>query len=100
MTEDVLRWLQAWYARHCDGDWEHSWGVRIETLDNPGWHVKIDLAGTSLEGRSFTDVVEMRSEWDWVECRVEDDAFRGYGGAGTLTEILEIFRSWAESGPK
>jgi hypothetical protein len=33
---EILPWLQGWYATQCDGDWEHEYGVSIETLDNPG----------------------------------------------------------------
>ena len=36
-----LSYLTAWFARQCDGDWEHDLGIRIETLDNPGWAVDI-----------------------------------------------------------
>ncbi|WP_223778749.1 Imm53 family immunity protein [Streptomyces sp. 135] len=25
----LLDWLQNWYARQCDGDWEHEWSVEI-----------------------------------------------------------------------
>jgi hypothetical protein len=28
--------LEAWYASRCDGEWEHGYGISIETLDNPG----------------------------------------------------------------
>lgn len=41
-----ITWLEAWYQQNCDGYWEHSYGIEIETLDNPGWHVKIDLRET------------------------------------------------------
>jgi hypothetical protein len=34
--EDLLEWLMRWYAAHCDGEWEHTYGVVIDTLDNPG----------------------------------------------------------------
>lgn len=37
-----------WYVRECDDDWEHSYGVKIDTLDNPGWTIAIDLRETSL----------------------------------------------------
>ena len=36
---DELSWLQQWYSAHCDGEWEHGFGVTIATLDNPGWSV-------------------------------------------------------------
>ena len=29
--------LENWYAGQCNGVWEHGCGVRIDTLDNPGW---------------------------------------------------------------
>lgn len=35
--------IQQWYARQCDGDWEHASGIRIESTDNPGWQATIQL---------------------------------------------------------
>lgn len=32
----LLYRLQQWYHSMCDGDWEHCYGVKIETSDNPG----------------------------------------------------------------
>jgi hypothetical protein len=94
---EILIWIQDWYEAQCDGDWEHDYGVEINTLDNPGWMVKVDLAGTSLEGASFATVDEThRSEDDWMHCEVRDGCFRGAGGTHNLLEILQLFRSWAE----
>jgi hypothetical protein len=42
----VLERLQTWYSSHCDGEWEHDFGVQIGTLHNPGWTLRIDLTGT------------------------------------------------------
>ena len=39
----LLNRIQDWYKINCDGDWEHSYGYKIETLDNHGWSVIIDL---------------------------------------------------------
>ena len=49
-AEHVLEWLQSWSSEQCDGDWEHEWGVTIETVDNPGWFVKVNLEETALAG--------------------------------------------------
>ena len=38
---DALNWINGWFQSNCDGDWEHGFGITIETLDNPGWCVKI-----------------------------------------------------------
>jgi hypothetical protein len=88
---DELERLQAWYGSECNGDWEHQSGIRIQTLDNPGWAVDIDLVDTVIEGRAFVDVVIDRSETDWIHCKVEGDVFKGRGGPGNLREILCVF---------
>jgi hypothetical protein len=49
---ETLSGLQDWYARQCDGDWEHQFGISIESLDNPGWPIRIDLHGTALAERA------------------------------------------------
>lgn len=50
---NLLSWLQEWYSENCNGDWEHSDGIRIATLDNPGWSIKISLLDTSIESKAF-----------------------------------------------
>ncbi|UWE13062.1 immunity 53 family protein [Actinacidiphila bryophytorum] len=92
----VMDWLQEWYAARCDGDWEHEWGVEIGTLDNPGWSVRIDLGGTGLEGRDFPRRDLRRSEDDWVVAWTSEGAFRAACGPRNLTEVLVLFRGWAE----
>lgn len=94
---DVWTWLRAWYVTQCDGDWEHQYGVEIETLDNPGWTVTIDLAETTLESKSFDRVAIHRSEDDWSVCRVEERRFRGACGPVNLGEVLHTFRAWVSS---
>jgi hypothetical protein len=69
--------------------------VKIETLDNPGWTVEIDLAETDLEGRQFTEINQLGSERDWIHCKVEDRKFFGNGGAPMLEPILRTFLEWA-----
>ena len=92
---NMLEWLQNWYFQHCDGDWEHNYGIKIDTLDNPGWLVEIDLTDTDLEFEPFEKVEVEYSEQDWIHCRVQDGVFRGAGGPNNLQDILEIFYKWA-----
>ena len=95
--DTLLAWLQDWYERHCDGDWEHGYGVSIETLDNPGWSVRIDLRGTALAGQPLTLAREDTSETDWFQYWIQDDVFHGAGGPRNLSAILLAFRDWVES---
>ncbi|MFK8252119.1 immunity 53 family protein [Ancylobacter terrae] len=95
---DALDWLMAWYRSNCDGDWEHSFGVKITTLDNPGWSVAIDLTGTGVDGLHFPSRQHnYEHEADWWLCRTEDNKFIGVGGPMHLGSIIEVFRSWVLS---
>ncbi len=95
MKGDSVARLQEWFATHCDGNWEHQYGLKIETLDNPGWSFEVDLHETDLDGKSFEEVDVTRSEEDWVECRVRKNRFEGYCGLRNLKELIEVFLKWA-----
>src|SRR5262245_61783535 len=69
--------LERWFTSCCDGDWEHAGGVQIESLDNPGWSLKVDLHGTPLEHRDFAEIHEEQNDRNWVVCRVRDGRFEG-----------------------
>ena len=96
MSDDTLAWLQDYYLSLCDGDWEHGFGPKIGTLDNPGWTFEFHLEGTPMENVSFEPVVIERSEHDWIHCKVEAVIFKSYGGPLNLTEMLQMFRDWVE----
>lgn len=92
---NLLGELQQWYHSQCNEDWEHQFGITIDTLDNPGWTVTIDLKGTDLEGRSFQTIETLESEGDWLKCSVTDLKFEGFGGPNQLEQILRVFLKWA-----
>ena len=108
---DGLTWLQKWYSEHCDGKWEHDFGITMETIDNPGWSLTVCVEGTELASAIFEPVKTERSEMDWVQCRVTEREtrpstlapsrnyrrFEGFGGATNLSEIIGIFRTWVEA---
>ncbi len=97
---DPIEFLQSWYRAQTNGEWEHARGVTIETLDNPGWRVTIDLLGTPLEGASMKAVRREKSAQEWLVCEVDHDQFRGNGDARKLLTILQVFQSWAEEAAK
>jgi len=91
----VIQQLEAWYAARCNGEWEHAHGVRIDTLDNPGWSVIIDLVGTSLGEVPFPEINELDSETEWMSCAVREQRFEGRGGPAMLHRILSVFLEWS-----
>ena len=95
---ELLNKLQDWYRSHCDGNWEHSYGVKIDTLDNPGWSVSIDLAETLLENVDFQKIASGDSEDRnsfWINCIKKDGVFLAKGSSESLEKIISIFLEWA-----
>jgi len=86
--------LQVILSHFADGDWEHGEGITIESLDNPGWMVRISLGGTFLENHDFAAIEVELSEKDWYVCRVEGGFFEGAGGVNNLGNIIDIFCNW------
>lgn len=97
MSRDDFSWLMEWYHSHCDGDWEHSEGIKIGTLDNPGWFITVNLSETELQGKEFKTIIVERSETNWYHCFVRDNKFEGRCGPSNLPEVLKIFHDWAIS---
>ena len=91
-------WLEQWHERQCDGTWEQTFGIRIETTEHPGWHVRIALQGTPYDGLPNADLKRLQqSESEWMTCRLVAGTFEGYGGLLMLGPIVQVFRSWIES---
>ncbi|MBQ2264594.1 MAG: immunity 53 family protein [Oscillospiraceae bacterium] len=93
----MLKWLQKWYADNCDGSWEHMNVIKIESLDNPGWLVKINLEDTALEGEPFEEINYDNGDDDWLCCRINGNLYYCAGDPSKLETMLSIFKEWAET---
>jgi hypothetical protein len=93
---DDLLWLTQWISSHFDGEWEHEHGVTLESVDNPGWMLRIDLDGTGVNPAHFKPVALQRSDSDWIEAKIENGAFLGGAGPNNLPELLHLFRSFID----
>ena len=102
----TLQRLQSWYTAQCNDEWEHYHGLTIESCDNPGWWVKIDLTGTALNGMPFTTIAENVDSHGfqlgnrWILCHLNGPIWEGTGDESRLEQILELFLDWAEKGGK
>jgi hypothetical protein len=94
-----LNWLESWFAEQCDGHWEHMYGVRVASLDNPGWSLEIDLAETPLEDVVRSRHFEERNENDWISYELKESKFLGHGGPRNLDELVRVFRQIWQKGP-
>ena len=97
MSDNILTWLQSWYDSQCNGEWEHQYGITIQTIDNPGWDVEIDLSETKLDG--------IRQEWkllkidenNWYGFKIENNKFIASGDTSKLYKLLNLFKELFET---
>lgn len=89
-----INWLEKWYKHHCNGPWEHLYGIKIETLDNPGWHVEINLNETEYVNLKQKNSIRDMGSNDWINCSIVDGTFNGCGDCMKLEEIIETFKEW------
>ena len=95
---NTLARLQDWYLAMTNGDWEHTYGIDIGNIDNPGWTFKVELVDTPLYEVAFEKFVVQREAKDnWLHCEVKDGNFKGAGGPLNLEELMVVFLDWAET---
>ena len=90
-----LEALQEWYALMCDGDWGHSFGIKIDTVDNPGWVVSIDISETPVSGRTWT-MDEEFSTGEWLRIKCDGKVFHVACGPRSLDRGIEAFLRFAD----
>jgi len=92
-----LSLLERWYASQCNGKWEHGYGIHIDTLDNPGWSIRISLQDTRRQDSVLERKSIERTENDWIQYWIEKQKFHVACGPLNLSEAVEIFVRWWES---
>lgn len=92
----LLDWIQNWFFKQCNGDWEHQYGITIETVDNPGWYIVINLNDTICQNRDFTMIEMDNGEMDWYFCLTKNNNFEASCSPKHLNTVLKHFKNWAE----
>ena len=82
-----IEFLQNWFQSNCDGNWEHNFGIKIETLDNPGWYIVVDLENTSMENTYINQSVDS-SERDWFDIKTLNKQLIATGDSHKLFFLL------------
>ncbi len=85
-----LQKLQKWVSEQANGEWEHSFGVKIETLDNPGWSLVIDLTDTKYEDLTTAEVSIVDEEF-WFQYYISNSTFKAYGDLSQLDFLIGKF---------
>ncbi|MEU0170014.1 Imm53 family immunity protein [Streptomyces sp. NPDC093516] len=91
-----MRYIQSWYASNCDGEWEHEFGIRMATTDNPGWHIQIDVSETNLEGVLVPRERRDLSGGEWMIAWSDGKVFQAACSPLGLRDVDALFEHVAE----
>jgi hypothetical protein len=91
-----FKWLIDWFYSQCDGDWEHEYGIILETTADPGWSLSISISETELEKQHFIEQKKYVHKDDWFHCYVEAGELKGFCGIHDLQVLLHVFRKWSD----
>lgn len=59
--------IDNWLKSQSNGDWEHHNGVTIESTDNPGWMMRIDLpSGLFKDEQLLRDALLKFASVEWL----------------------------------
>jgi hypothetical protein len=72
LIDEILRKLSEWFTENCNGEWEHSAGIKFNTTDNPRWIMRVTLRGTRYQNAPFAPIKIDKGEHDWIECYVKE----------------------------
>ncbi|NBB51529.1 rhodanese-related sulfurtransferase [Rhizobium sp. CRIBSB] len=92
-----IAWLEQYLLGHANGEWEHDFGITIQSSDNPGWVVTIDLSEMARESLTVDPVTKTRkSETDWITLERKDHSLIGTCGPANLAALLRLMKSSVE----
>lgn len=94
---NMLQWLQEWYQSHCDGDWEHQYGISITTVDNPGWYLEIDLIYTQFQDLEIEMQNFENGDTDWYGYKILNGKYEAFGDPTKLETLIKKFKEIVES---
>lgn len=62
--KNYIRLLDDFYRQRCNGQWEHRYGITIETCDNPGWLFLLedDNLDKLCQGKAWNVIAKKISE--------------------------------------
>lgn len=92
----ILQWICEWFKENCDGDWEHQFGIKIQTIDNPGWNVTIDVSDTILEKLEIDYQFVETDDENWYGIKMIDGKFNAFGDPTKLEFLLNKFKELVE----
>lgn len=78
----------------------HNYGIKIETIDNPGWEITIDLE--EITGEISLKKIEWNIIGDfddkWIGYKIENNKFNGAGSTKNLNLLIFVFKELIENG--
>ena len=86
----MIEGLMRWYIDRCDGEWEHKNGFTIESTDNPGVIIRLDLTERDPLPGQPDRVIRSEGEGtsEWLDLRVRGGQLVGFASPILLPQLM------------
>lgn len=95
--EVSVQYLLDWYANNCNGDWGHEYGIKISTIDNPGWLIQVNLSETDISGRVMEPCTWEPEHGRWVRSWSNGEEFNVVCDVHSFDVAIGEFQKFAEA---
>jgi hypothetical protein len=82
----ALAWLTRWYSDGFECGSPPS--IAIDTLDNPGWSLKVRLPAREIADLSENTASPPSDAQDWTAVSIRNGRFEGFGGPRRLGKLI------------
>ncbi len=89
-------WLMYWFWSQCNGDWEHEYGIVLDTTSEGKWKLDISISNSILDGVEFISNDFIANAGNEVECKFDNQSLVVYADTQNIIRVLQSFRAWAE----
>jgi len=96
MVDEAFDWLQRFFLSNCDGEWEHTYGCKIDTMSDPGWIFHFDLNGTPYADKTLELLEDRTSSMIWTRCEIKNGVFEAQCGPRQLRDCIDLLRDVVE----
>jgi hypothetical protein len=89
MKNENIKWLQKWFYHNSKEK------LLIETIDNPGWSLKLILENSIYKNKLFYDIRIDRTDDNWCHCikNKKENIYFIVGGSFNLNEVISFFKN-------
>ena len=90
---DNIAWFEKWYANETYKNHGKKIEIKIETVENSGWKIYVDLKNTDFRRKDIEKEENYKTKYNWYKAEIKKNEFIGEGDFTKLSFLIRKFRT-------